>query len=274
MARLSCDEVRDRLELHALGALTADEADDVDGHLTDCPDCHAALEQALETVAAMSDAAEELDPIDMPSDAKSRVWKRIAPADAEAAHDTDHTDVPSAPSWLERLQAILGGVRWRWAVAGVNVALLIVLGGLIYQQQTAMTQLDQQLDELRTGFEILLSRSDEDASSTFLSATSEGESGSWGTVISHPESELALVLVGDISRPPADAEYHVWFKRNDSLLNAGAVRFGTDELTENKGWLITRKPETVSRVLVTLEPAGDTPEERPAGPTVLASDYH
>ncbi len=271
MARLSCDKVRDRLELHALGTLTADEADDVDRHLADCRDCHAAFEQALETVAAMAQAAEEIDPIEMPSDAKSRVWERIQPRDVQSTHDPD---TASTPSWLDRLQWLLGGVRWRAAFAGLNVALLIALGVLIFQHQATVNQMDQRLGELQTGFEILLSRSDENASSTFMSATSEGESGSWGTVISHPESELALVLVGDISRPPADAEYHVWFQRGDALVNAGAVRFGADKLTENKGWLISRKPEDVGRVLVTLEPAGDTPEERPAGPTVLAADYN
>ena len=269
MARLSCADVRDRLELLALNALDADEQRAVETHLDDCPDCQSVFADVLQAVELLPEAAQSIDPVTVPDRVKTRLFDRLPASGAS-------TPAPETPAsdprrgWLERLSSLLGQPRWRWALAAVNVIALVALGGLLYQQQTATEQLSSQVARLEAGIDILLDRGS--GSRLFLEATSDAEADSWGNVYTHRDSELAVVLVADTSPPPPDAEYRVWFRTGEQLIDAGVVEFSSDAGSTDHGWLITQKPDAIDRVMVTLEPK-DSPSREPRGPTVLAANY-
>jgi len=269
MAELSCEEIQDRIELLALNALDADDQRALEAHLENCPDCQAAFERALRTVELLPEAAQSLDPVKVPDGVKTRLFERLSVSDREEGIGRLPKDAPT-PTWTDRAEELLGRFRWRWAVVAVNVIVLVVLGGLFYQQQTTTEQLASQVERLEAGIDILLDRSS--GGRLFLRSTSEANSESWGNVFTHRDSNLAVVLVADTSPPPPGAEYHVWFQQGDELTDAGVVEFTSDFAAADHGWLITRKPEAIDRVLVTLEPKG-SPSSQPVGPTILAAAY-
>lgn len=269
MARLSCEDVQDRLELLALNALDADEHRAVEAHLEDCPDCQSVFSDVLQTVDLLPEAAQALDPVTVPDRVKTQLFDRLPASDTSTpASETSASDPKRG--WLERLSSLLGQPRWRWALAAVNVVVLVALGGLLYQQQTTTEHLASQVARLEAGIDILLDRGS--GSRLFLEATSEANAESWGNVYTHRDSDLAVVLVADTAPPPPDAEYHVWFRTGERLIDAGVVAFSSDAGSTDHGWLITQKPEAIDRVMVTLEPKG-APSPQPLGPTVLAANY-
>ena len=270
MARLNCEDAQDRLELLALNALDVDERRAVEAHLEICPDCQSAFADVLQTVELLPEAAQSLDPVPpVPDRLKSQLFARLSATEASPPGPATSASDPRR-GWLERLNPFSRQPRWRWAIAAINIIVLIGLGGLLYQQRTATEQLTSQVARLEAGIDILLDRGS--GSRLFLEATSEAEAGSWGNVYTHRDSELAVVLVADTAPPPPDAEYHVWFRTEDKLVDAGIVQFSSDAGSTDHGWLIAQKPEAVQRVMVTLEPKG-SPSPQPLGPTVLAANY-
>jgi anti-sigma-K factor RskA len=115
MASLSHDQVRELLGAYALDAVDPDEAEAIELHLRDCPQCAAEVADHRDTAALLAHAG---------ADAPSGVWDRIV---STLEEQPPVLELRSAPrqSWSTRLLAaaavvvIAAGVSW---VVGRNAS--------------------------------------------------------------------------------------------------------------------------------------------------------
>jgi anti-sigma-K factor RskA len=124
------EELRQRLGVYVLGALTPAEHAELQAHLTGCADCAAevrAMQQSADALALV------VEPIDPPPALRQRILSSIAPsAVAPVAPRTD-------------LSASRAGLPWLAAAAAL--ALAVGLGGYATQLRGRVQALEQQLRE-------------------------------------------------------------------------------------------------------------------------------
>src|ERR671936_565844 len=96
---MRCDDVRELLELYALGALDADEHAEVAAHLASCPTCQRLADELADVANALPQALAAASPLRIPADAKARLLQSLdAPTPVAASSgDPDIVHDSAAP---------------------------------------------------------------------------------------------------------------------------------------------------------------------------------
>jgi anti-sigma factor RsiW len=105
------------LALYVESDLPAREMERIRLHLEQCPTCQAVVSELCETQSELKALRQDMAPASAHASVREHVMKQIA-----------HT---SALGWSVRLERMLCGIRWRYAVS--CVALLGIVGAILWQ---------------------------------------------------------------------------------------------------------------------------------------------
>ena len=201
------DDIQELLGAYALDAVDDTEAEAVELHLRSCPRCQAEVEAHRETASWLAHGG---------APAPDGVWDRIAGSlDAAPAP----VEMARILPWETRERASVRrrrrGVEW---VAGIAAALLLVLGGVVINQQRQIDRRDN-----RSGIEQALASatSDPDARVVSLRSTS-GQPHSVRAVVL-PDGTGYLVVKGGLPALDDDRTYQLWGINDAKVVSLGVL---------------------------------------------------
>lgn len=254
---MTCDEIRDLIDLSALGVLDDADARRVSEHVANCPTCRQALEEAERVAAHVPLALAAASPVRLPPDLKARVI-------ASAMRDVPVAPVASgapavAPAPADGITLTLPHWVNRRNVAAA-AAVLILFASLAWS-----VRLSQALDRERSVRErmtALASQQQEivievidapDGGKLFLAPTSD-DSDAYGKLYTRADLPEVVVMANRLPLPPDGQTYHVWLTTGDRTVHAGTLSLSD----EGFGLLIHEAPRSgpvYDAVQVTLQPA-------------------
>jgi anti-sigma factor RsiW len=281
---MHCNDVRELLELYAIGALDADEHAEVAAHLAGCPTCQHLADELADVASALPEALAAVSPFRLPATAKARLFQSLnAPTPAAASsgdpgivHDgaaLPPTLVPLASGPAAGVSAALhrrAGRWWRLRTLGTLAAALIAVLALAWSVQLSFALARERT--LRAEFDTIISGQQAlvvdiiDSPKTvkaLLRATQPG-SKAYGKIFIRPDMPNVLVMAGRLPAPPTGQAYHVWLTSGSTTRLAGELA-----LNEGFGALIFDAGQAgpvYDSALVVLQPQGST---SPAGTIVL-----
>jgi anti-sigma-K factor RskA len=227
------EELRELIAAYALGAVSAEEAERVREHLTDCDDCRAEANALAETAASLA-LAVEAEPL--PEGFVERVIARVAVPDspAEPAGDApaELAAVPERPPARrpERSRPRLVHVL---AYAALAVGIAVMAFNLWTLQRES--QRERRLLQAIVRYEGMWLRGEGEAAGRMVGTRDGG-----------------LFVASGLPKPPSGHTYQLW------LIDAAGPRSGGTFEVSN-GVSVVRTEESlddVQGVAVTIEPAG------------------
>ena len=258
---MTCDLIRDRLELYVLGQLDAAEQAEVESHVSECPDCQVALRSLETTVALMPEALVQATGDEAPNpDLLATLHGEIRKRQATPAV------VSARQGWLRHWP------RWSPArlAAVVAIAILAVSIGWGFRLNQALSEereLRQQVAQLVDQQEIVLEIVDgADTERRFLRPPPGDGSTSYGKVFTRPEFTDVVIMAGRLPPEPDGFGYHVWLTSRGVVELAGTLDVNDDGF----GLLVIEAPEagpSYEAALVTLQRFGET---SPGGSIVIS----
>jgi anti-sigma factor RsiW len=230
------DEIAELLGAYALDAVDADEAAEIEVHLTQCPRCGAELAQHREVAALLANAG---------SDASVELWDRIAarldpPGDPPpAATVLDAALAGALPRQLSRRHR-----RTRWAAAGAVGAVAAAVIALLALQ---VGHLDDQIDH--HGVTAAAQAAGRDPQARTVVLASMARPGLAAAHIVVLPSGAGYVINSHLQSLPADETYQLWGLERNRTISLGLL--GNDPtdvaFTEGRGTPITAYAVTAER---------------------------
>ena len=237
---LDHEQLRDDLAAYALGALQAEEAEELEDHLEECSRCRELLRWLSPAVDVLPAAVPQRTP---PPRLRENLMA-VVHSEAEAAGTTPQ-ESRQRPSerWWRRLSVPV--VRPAGALAAAGLLAAGLAGGYLI------------------GHENL-----DDQAPTFVEAKPAGELGGNPNVSATLELRdgSGTLHVNELPRLPRDRVYEVWIER------AGVMEPSTIFVLDRNGAAAAAIPGPLTgadRVLVTSEPRGGS--QRPTSPPVLTA---
>lgn len=249
---------------YVVGALTADETQEFEGHLADCAECSSEVfdMRAVTSVLSAAVAADpppdlrdkvlaqiaqtaQLEPITLPAAARTASVSRLTPrADASAGShkrvalsDSSDTVVPLRRRWATSLLA-----------AAAVVAALGFGGWALQAQQDAVDSRDAAVAQRDTLTKVLSANDLRTASSSFVKTEQTG------TVVMSQDRGVAMFVASDLEPLPDGQVYEAW------TIDGDFEPAGT--FTPEGSQSLLQLPSSVfdaSSVAITIEPAGGSP---------------
>ena len=251
--------IRDEdLELFALGVLEEEENNQIQGHVSSCPECMGRLAEAHGRVALLSFAAPEQVPSVA---AKQKLLERIR-AEKPAHTDASHVLKPvSVMHWWNTI----------WAPAAIGLVVLSIF--LWYGNR----QLDSQLDIIRKQIAadqkqiqhsqaLVAMLTAQDTMTVKLEGT-QNMPKAWGTVKYNPRMQM-MCYSADLPEPPPKMVYQIWAVPEVGEPVSEGI-FMPEAAVGGGKMPMARVPSGMSCkwFCVTIEPEGG--KQRPTGPKVL-----
>lgn len=206
---MTCDELRERLEEYALGALDEREGAAVEAHLSECDGCPELAREYASIVSAMPVALATASPKKLPAGLKTRVLARLEPE--------------------SRLRPVSRPARiWlSWRAAGVALAVVImaVLIALTAQLSVALAQeraLRAEYANLVDQQELVLDVIDSPKTVRAVLRSTNG-SPAYGKLFSRPDMNYVVAMIARLPMPPPGQSYQLWLTSQGQMKLAGAL---------------------------------------------------
>jgi hypothetical protein len=206
-------ELRERLEAYSLGALDADEAETVAGHLATCDECRAEMAQLRRVTDALPTALEVTSPLRVHPSVKRRVLAAI--------------QQPARPRRF--------GLA-RWPVAA-GVALAMFVGSTVYAVHLQIEQRDlavavradtlSQRDQLRV-LEVLDSSGTSKRPLRPVDPALPAFHDSYGKLWTRSDDADVVVMVNKLPQPPAGQHYELVVTSRGRSSDAGPLKLDSD----------------------------------------------
>jgi anti-sigma-K factor RskA len=226
------DEIRDRLEAYALGALEPTEREEIDRHLTGCEACR----HEADTFTRVADAL---------------------PAALAAASPTPGPDQDVRERLLRSLRR--RPQAWqRAAVVAVAAGTLALVASLAWSLQVSQTLAQEReiYQRLAGQQEIVFEVIDSPDTRRIILRPPVSGSTSYGKVFSRPDLPFVVAMAGRLPAPPPAESYHLWLTlEGGETVLAGILVPNRDGF----GALVyeaDRNDPQLESVRVTLEPPG------------------
>ena len=214
---IRCEELEDLIAAFSLGALTPEEMDEVNEHLSSC-DKHPEVAEMEAVASALVMSAPERQPL---AALKSRIMAEVS---GDARRTTDEAAARGFVDWLRDL------IRSPWvpyAMSGAAIFAVALFG--LY-------------------FGVI---SDDDSASRFALT---GDAGASGELVVEPGSVGGHITATGLAPLPEDQTYQVWALSPDAT-PAPAGFLTVSESGEASG-VVTADLSSAIGVAVTIEPAG------------------
>lgn len=277
---MNCDHARELIDLHALGALEAHDAADLEAHLVACVDCRRLADQANATAAELTFALAAASPHRPPPDLRSRVLGSVT-AGPDAVARSETTAAPDAPPFLAsseqpRPPGLSLGRRtqpiWlnpRSLVAAAAVALLIVSLAWSVRLSQALDRERSVRERMANLFsqqqEIVLEVLDAPDGGKELLRPLAADSNAYGKLYTRPDMPYAVVMANRLPPPPDGQTYQAWLTVGDRVVFAGNLSLNDDGF----GLLVHQAPmpgPVYDAVEISLQPPDSS---QPGGQLVL-----
>jgi anti-sigma-K factor RskA len=254
---------------YALNALSADDRRAFERALAQHPEHAAQAANDTDTVAALSDAIEDVVP---PPALRDALLAQIA-VTAQKADDIDehfHADedyaaaapTPTIPGVAPRAAerdatppAARGGFRQRWFVLAASVLLVAALGvgGAVVVQQLNRPAAVVALEQIENA---------PDAQSVTVSLADGGEA----TAHWSAQTGQAVLISDGLPALTDDQTFELWFVRDGSPIPAGTFDAADGDATA----LLSGEMAAGDIIAVTVEPAGGSPDGVPSTTPIVA----
>ena len=244
------EHVVDDLELYALGALGAADADRVTAHLAACPACRGGLEDIATAVNALPDIVPPREP---PAELRARILAAAA-ADVRA--------VPAATARQVGQRPRLTGLTWAWLGIGALAAAAVLFLALDLNSLRELRAVESE----RAEYALALEKVSHGGKSWYMVGLDQWR-GSGGTLIAPAKADLsAFVVFHDLHPLMSGAMYTVWLVDADGHW-VRAASFQPDGQTVQSVDL-TVPVDVFAQCAVTIEMAS---EGKRSGPLVMQS---
>jgi anti-sigma-K factor RskA len=272
------EDYQDRLAAHALSALEAAEARDLEAHLQSCAECRSQLSDWEETAARLAFASLEARLLQPSPQLRARILE-AARADTSAGRPTKpaedgHRRQPSNVVPLKQSPTWSSAQTWGAIAAGVVIAGLVAMLFVLWKQNKEARQelaglsaqvrdAQQHLIQQRQAMEIVAA-----PGTRMMELTGTKVMPGAHAKIAYDKSGRAVLMAKGLPPPPAGKSYQLWFIAGGKPM-PGRV-FTTD--ASGSGTLNDQVPaEALNAAIfaITLEPEEGVPT--PTGAIYLSS---
>jgi hypothetical protein len=246
---LRCEQIRELLEAHALGALEAEERQAVEDHLETCLDCRAEAAELREMVHALPLALGEASPVRPPTPLKARVFQAVA----------GNSDATMRKRGRARRVAL--AIAAVAIVAGFS-AWNAHLSSALSQERSMRERLAELVGRQETVLDVVDSPK---AKRAFLRPPAGAHSDAYGKIFTAPDLPDVVAMAARLEHLPAGQTYRLWLTSGRRTRSAGRM------VVDAKGFALlvlrARRPGPVyEQARVVLQPRDAA---TPAGTTVL-----
>lgn len=238
---------------YALHALSEDEREAFERHLTGCEPCAQEAAELCATAARLGLAASAAPRREM----RDRVLRRITAVRQETPRTAGPVGSPGRPG--ARRARLLS----RWAPAACLAAAAALGGTAVWQHDHAENALGRARAAEQRSAQIADVLSAPDAR-TRVGALSGGATGS---VVVSRSRDRAVFVVSGLPRPPAGKVYQLWFDDGGTMRSAGLLDPGRSDQTV----LMRGAVGGSSGMGVTVEPSGGS--TRPTAPPLALMPF-
>ncbi|MGD9893787.1 MAG: anti-sigma factor [Dehalococcoidia bacterium] len=271
---MTCDQVAELLEVHALGALDAGERASVERHLAECRVCRREASVYADTVAVLPEALATASPLQPPAALRDRILRAVearpapSPRGAAAALPAPDAAPPAPASQRRRPRVQRWTALWRLAAAG---ALLLAIGAGVWnvrlsqaltRERTQRTELAQLVGQQEVVLEVI----DSDKTAKAFLRPPARDSQAYGKIYVHPDLPYVVAMAARLPQPPDGQRYHLWLTGQGETRLAGVLTMND----EGFGLLVLqsdRNGPVYEAADLTLQEEGTT---APMGTPVLA----
>ena len=254
---MTCQERRDLILLYAadLGALEPAERDELRAHLASgCPSCAGALAEAE---AVMAQLPEALDSVTPSPQSRDRLMQRVLA--------TPRTSTKTLPS---QARAGNSDASWRFAAAAmvlITVGLAALLAHQRWDSDDQLRRLSARLADKNTQIADLQAMLGS-AQLKLIGLESQAKKGG-GRVLWDADRKMWHVYVFDMTPPPPNKVYELWFITGDKKIAAGEMTLDQ----QGRGLMSVEVPPDIVPVAaaITDEPANDVRKYEPQGQVQL-----
>ncbi|MEU5701108.1 anti-sigma factor [Streptomyces aurantiacus] len=242
---------------YALHALSDEERDAFERHLSDCAPCAQETAELGATAARLGLAVSVAPRREM----REQVLRRIASV-RQASPSEPEPESESEPvrSGRARLRARLLS---RWALAACVAAAAALGGTTVWQHQRAEDALGQ-ARRAEQGTERIAAVLAAPDARTRVARLAGGAA---GTVVVSRERDQAVFLAAGMTHPPAGKVYQLWFDDDGTMRSAGLLDPGRSD----QAVLLRGAVDGASGMGVTVEPAGGS--EQPTTSPLALVDF-
>ncbi|MFB6638925.1 anti-sigma factor domain-containing protein [Streptomyces chartreusis] len=235
---------------YALHALSDDESDAFERHVTTCEACAQETVELRETVARLGLAVAARSAPEL----RAQVLRRIG---------TVRQETPGAPGPASPVRAgMRGRALPRWALAACLAAAATLGGTTVWQHQQAQDARDQARSAARAADGIAAVLAAPDARTRAAKLTG----GATGTVTVSRSRNKAVFAVSGMAAAPSGKVYQLWFDDGGAMRSAGLMTPGRSEQTV----LLAGAVDGASGMGITVEPSGGSTQPTSA-PVALMS---
>lgn len=273
---MNCSQCQELLAEYAIDTLPAEVRAEVSQHLaTGCAVCASALEQLTEGWAALPAT---LSPVTPPADLKQELLQRardskLSPA-AEKLSDAWSFTPVGEPESIQRLSG--GNSKfWRTALFYVAASLLGAFCGYYFSRDFSSQQTRQQLaaeyQQQTQRFEQTFGNNE-----VYLSAfeAAEDQTTVQGHFIWDRTADQLHVYALDLGQKPDDTEFRVWLVSSEEQWSSIGVLTPHDDGVSSAVFQVLHLPAKLTRAVITVEPLGAEPSDKPQGPVRFSGVFH
>jgi len=233
-ASLPIPEVEELLGAYSLDAVDADEREQVERHLAECPRCRAELADHLEVAAQLGQAG---------GSAPDGLWGRIA-ASLEEPPPAMRLQVAAPVPIASRRRKI--AVRAMAAVVGVAAAVILVLGVVVVRQERRIDDVSRevaQIDVRRAAGQAIA----DTANTKTMLTQPDGQTSMQATAVVTDDG-TGFLLTTNLPELPADRTYQLWVIVGDKVISLGVLGnqpsvavFQVDDTVTVDGYALTEE---------------------------------
>lgn len=186
------EEARDLLASYAIGALSADEAQDLESHVQTCAQCRRELESLRQVTAELAAAVPAVPP---PPELRTRVMGAIG----------------------QRADVILLPRRWAIGLAAAAAVVIVALLSMSLSLNRQLTAIQQRLAAQEQVLALL-------AGPTAKTSTLKGSVEASVRFVYDPARKQGALIVSDLRDPGAGFVYQLWLVAGTEPQSAGVFR--------------------------------------------------
>jgi len=205
----SSAELEELLGAYALDAVDADEREQVERHLAECPRCRAELGEHLEVAGQLGQGG---------GAAPDGLWGRIASSLEEAPPAMRLEVAPVVPLASRRRKVV---VRAMTAVVGVAAVVIVVLGIVVVRQERRIDDVSRevaQIDVRRAAGQAIA----DTANTKTMLTQPDGQTEMQATAVVTGDG-TGFLLTTNVPELPADRTYQLWGVMGDKVISLGVL---------------------------------------------------
>ncbi|MBI4213883.1 MAG: anti-sigma factor [Chloroflexi bacterium] len=253
---MNCPEIEELRDLYVLGALTSDEAEAVEEHVSDCQDCRARIAVSWRAAQMLRQAVPERQP----HPTRRRLLKEAL--DGESGSEPPLARPPGRspaffPTW--RPLQLAAAVALVPLVASVWLSTQVL--GLQRELQQNRTALERSWEIGQHAAEILGKAIEQGGAMTSLVGTEMAPAAS-GSFYYMPGDRDAVLVVSGLPQLEPGKVYQLWLQADQERVSGGTFYLEDD----GAGMLVVKSPMPLASVQtlgITIEPRGGSTS--PAG---------